>query len=65
MQQSEKDKLIWKLQNEIASLRSQKLELEILLKETMEEMQNLKNFKSNERATGEVRFRIYFKVLGI
>ncbi|XP_065202598.1 centrosomal protein of 290 kDa-like isoform X2 [Planococcus citri] len=43
---SDKDKLVTRLQNEVASLSSQKLELEVILKQTYEENRHLRSTTS-------------------
>lgn len=63
-QQSQKEHLIAKLQNEIASTQSQKMELELLIKKNMEEIEILRCSGTTNSASDEVRwfyFDYFFK----
>lgn len=56
LQQSQKEHLIAKLQNEIASTQSQKMELEFLMKKSMEEIEILRISATENSVSDEVRY---------
>lgn len=55
LQQSGQEQLVIKLEQEVASLSTQKVELEVLLKQTFEENQYLKCCTANLSVSEEVR----------